>query len=101
MVINIATVEVWVSGYYDKNGKWVSGYYKGGYVTDYHKGYYYTYGWSNDEYDQLDYWEYNQVVPYQIWDKFEGTGIWNKIPNGKNTAFFYYNKTHCMKLRYQ
>ena len=84
---NMAGSAVWVPGHYEEVFK---GY---RYETRYNDYYYNTYWYQSSHGDMTDRYDYNVVPPYQIWDKFEGTGIWNKIPNGKNTAFFYYNKT--------
>lgn len=96
---------VWYPPVYDKKGNVVTPGYKrwekiGTHKeTRYNNYYYYTYWYQSSHGDMTDRYDYNVVPPYQIWDKFEGTGIWNKIPNGKNTAFFYYNKTGNFRQR--
>lgn len=87
----------WVPYTYDKNHNITGGGYyrqvKVGSHKEWRYAYYHTYEykWVHSRGDQVDRWDYNQVVPYQIWDKFEGDGIAQNIPDGKNTAFFYYN----------
>lgn len=87
----------WVPYTYDKNHNITGGGYyrqvKVGSHKEWRYAYYHTYPyqWVHSRGDQVDRWDYNQVVPYQIWDKFEGDGIAQNIPDGKNTAFFYYN----------
>lgn len=95
----------WVPSVYDKNGNLVSGgYYKYVYDGWHYETRYNYYGYTHYYYQRIDgdryvRTDYNVQPPYQIWDTFSGTGIWNKIPNGKNTAFFYYNKTGNFRQR--
>lgn len=95
----------WVPAVYDKNGKYVSGgYYRSVYVGYHYETRYSHYGYTHYYYERIDgdrhvRTDYNVQPPYQIWDTFSGTGIWNKIPDGKNTAFFYYNKTGNFRQR--
>lgn len=88
---------VWYPPVYDKKGnlvtpgqnKWEQiGSHK---ETRYNNYYYNTYWYQSSHGDMTDRYDYNVVPPYQIWDKFEGDGIAQNIPDGKNTAFFYYN----------
>lgn len=67
--------------------------------TFYNNYYYDTYQYVSHHSDMTDRYDRNVKPPYQIWDTFSGTGIWNKIPDGKNTAFFYYNKTGNFRQR--
>lgn len=95
----------WVPSVYDKDGNLVSGgYYKYVYDGWHYETRYNYYGYTHYYYQRIDgdryvRTDYNVQPPYQIWDTFSGTGIWNKIPNGKNTAFFYYNKTGNFRQR--
>lgn len=87
---------------YDKKGNYIGS-------KRVHDGWHYVtrynyYGYTHYYYERIDgdrhvRTDYNVQPPYQIWDTFSGTGIWNKIPDGKNTAFFYYNKTGNFRQR--
>lgn len=87
---------------YDKKGNYIgSKRVHDGWHTETRYNYY---GYTHYYYERIDgdryvRTDYNVQPPYQIWDTFSGTGIWNKIPDGKNTAFFYYNKTGNFRQR--
>ena len=85
----------------DKDGKTTTTYgVTGRHLETFYNNYYYdTYQYVSHHSDMTDRYDRNVKPPYQIWDTFSGTGIWNKIPDGKNTAFFYYNKTGNFRQR--
>lgn len=85
----------------DKDGKTTTSWgVTGRHLETFYNNYYYdTYEYVSHHSDMTDRYDRNVKPPYQIWDTFSGTGIWNKIPNGKDTAFFYYNKTGNFRQR--